>query len=85
MRIETQGFAYIAQDWSSGGAAINHFHDAGPVGTLVSGQLGWAATDSLFAFTGDIVRKTPEGVTVLRWLDIQSDILAQMDQVARQR
>ncbi|PCJ69663.1 MAG: hypothetical protein COA62_09100 [Rhodobiaceae bacterium] len=85
LRIETQGFAYIALDWSAGGVAIDHFHDAGPVGTLVTGQAGWATADSLFPFTGDVVRQTPEGMTVLRWLDMPADFLTQLDQVARQR
>jgi len=85
LRIETQGFAYIALDWSAGGVAIDHFHDAGPVGTFISGQVGWATADSLFPFTGDLVRRISPGTTVLRWLDIPADFLAQLDQIARQR
>ncbi len=85
MRIETQGFSYIALDWSAGGVAIDRFHDAGTPGTLVSGQAGWASADSLFTFTGDIVRKTSHGVTVLRWLDLPADFLTQLDVGARLR
>jgi len=85
LRIETQGFAYIALNWSAGGLAIEHFHDAGPVGTFIIGEAGWADADKLSPFTADISRQDPSGITILRWLDISKELLSELDHIARHR
>jgi hypothetical protein len=85
LRVETQGFAYMALDWSVGGIAIEHFHNAGPVGTFVAGEAGWADADTLTPFVADITRRDPNGVTVLRWLDVGEELLTQLGHVAQHR
>lgn len=85
LRIETQGFAYIALDWSTGGVAIEHFHNAGPIGAFVTGETGWADAEKLSPFTADISRQDQNGATVLRWLDLPKDLLVELDHVARHR
>ena len=85
LRIETEGFAYIARDWSTGGTAIPHFHDSGPVGTLLSGEAGWASDDTLSPFIATIVRRDQDGNVALRWLDADPDFLMVLDHAARRR
>ena len=85
LRVETEGFAYLARDWSAGGVSIPRFHDAGPVGTLLSGEAGWTSEDTLAPFMATIVRRDPDGTVALRWLDAQRDFLTRLDEAARRR
>jgi len=85
LRVETEGFVYIVRDWSAGGTAIDHFHDTGHIGSLVSGKVGWSEAEALTPFRADIGRRGPDGSTVLRWLDIDATLLAELDHVARHR
>ena len=85
LRVETDGFAYIVRDWSAGGTAIDHFHYTGHIGGLVSGKVGWSQAEALTPFRADIVRRNPDGATVLRWLDIDPTLLAELDHIARHR
>jgi hypothetical protein len=85
LRVETEGFVYIVRDWSAGGTAIDHFHYTGHIGSLVSGKVGWSEAEALTPFRADIVRRGPDGSTVLRWLDIDAPLLAELDHVARHR
>lgn len=85
LRVETEGFAYLARDWSAGGVSIPRFHDAGPVGTLLSGEAGWTCADTLAPFMATIVRRDPDGTVALRWLDAERDFLTELDVSARRR
>jgi hypothetical protein len=85
LRVETEGFAYIVRDWSAGGTAISHFHSTSPIGALVSGTVGWSDTEALTPFRADIVRRDSDGCIVLRWLDIDATLLAEMNHLARHR
>ncbi|MEQ9520730.1 MAG: hypothetical protein RLN89_14970 [Parvibaculum sp.] len=85
LRIETEGFAYVARDWSAGGTAIPRFHDAGPVGTLLSGEAGWTSDDKLSPFVATIVRRDEDGTVALRWLDAKREFLTLLDHTARHR
>tara|TARA_R110002073_G_scaffold311178_2_gene482168 strand:- start:4040 stop:4381 length:342 start_codon:yes stop_codon:yes gene_type:complete len=85
LRVETEGFAYIVRDWSVGGAAIDHFHTPGMVGTLVTGLIGWSNAETLSPFQADIVRQDDEGRTALRWLNMEVELQRELDQIARHR
>lgn len=85
LRIETQGFAYIARDWSSGGVSIDYFHSTDAIGTFITGEAGWADAEKLAPFTADITRRDADGATILRWLDIPEQLLAELDHVAKRR
>ncbi|MEQ9145719.1 MAG: hypothetical protein RLO08_15335 [Parvibaculaceae bacterium] len=85
LRVETEGFAYLASDWSCGGVAIERFHEAGPVGTLISGETGWMHDEELTPFVADIVRQDANGTVALRWLDLAAPLLASLDHIARHR
>ncbi|MCE7999277.1 MAG: hypothetical protein HEP70_10490 [Rhodobiaceae bacterium] len=85
LRVETEGFAYIVHDWSVGGAAINHFHSNGSVGSLVTGNVGLSGTETLSPFQADIVRQDAHGRTALRWLNMDAALQHELDQIARHR
>ncbi len=85
LRVETEGFAYIVHNWSVGGAAINHFHSNGPMGSLVTGLVGWSGSEHLTSFQADIVRQEKDGRTALRWLHMDADLQRELDHVARHR
>ncbi len=85
LRVETEGFAYIVDNWSIGGTSINHFHNVGPVGALVTGLVGWSGSEALSPFQADIVRQTEAGRTALRWLDMDAELQREMDHIARHR
>lgn len=85
LRVETEGFAYIVHNWSVGGAAINHFHSNGLMGSLVTGLVGWSGAENLTPFQADIVRQEKDGRTALRWLHMDPELQRELDHVARHR
>jgi len=85
LRVETEGFAYIVHDWSVGGAAIDHFHSSGSVGSLVTGLVGWSGAETLSPFQADIMRQEEKGRTALRWLHMDAALQRELDQIARHR
>lgn len=85
LTVETEGFAYVAHDWSVGGAALEGFHNTGTIGTLITGFVGWSGTDELSPFQADIVRQDGDGRTALRWLNMDADLQRALDQTARHR
>lgn len=85
LRVETEGFAYIVRDWSVGGAAIDHFHSSGTVGSLITGLVGWSGSETLSPFQADIVRQDGAGRTALRWLHMDAALQRELDDIARHR
>lgn len=83
LRIETEGHAYIAENWSAGGAALTHFHGAPIVGDLVSGAVSWSALDQPSPFVGAIVRSESTGSVAIQWLELTPDMLGELDATAR--
>lgn len=82
LRVELRGFSPLARDWSAGGVAI----DAGkldiPVGAIVQGRVGWAASDIRYPFYADLVRRMPDGRLALRWLELDAAFLRELDNAA---
>ena len=83
LRIEAEGHAYIAENWSAGGAALPHFHGNHAVGTLVSGAVSWSALDQPTPFIATIIRSDIEGAVALQWLELEPDMLGELDATAR--